>query len=308
MSRLSSLLRRNFSYANAVSLVVIVVATSGTAYGAARLYTGKQIKDGTLTTVDFKNGGLEARDISKTSLAGMRGRKGATGDTGAAGGRGPQGPTGDQGDMGKQAHSLVRYATYFSPYLNDSGDATPNPGAKDWDASDYPTYAGANPSYPNFRTSMPSGSSPVSITNNEPVLVQLTGNNHFTTGTIKPTGNGLLTATATLTLMHQNHGEAGFGSTPGNPLHSRVRCKLRYANNGAPITAGSSVLGAGEWLSSREGHRVFTITITGSEPIMANALANYNVGVSCADIDRTGTNQWMFVAGTVTAHAVWVGN
>jgi hypothetical protein len=155
---------------------------------------------------------------------------------------------------------------------------------------------------------MPAASLPVPITNNEPVLVQLTGNNHVTTGTIKPTGSGLLTATATLTVMHQDHAEANFGATPGSPLHSRIRCKLRYANNGAPINAGSSVLGAAEWLSSRESHRVQTITITGSEPISANALSNYNVGVSCADIDRTGTTQWMFVSGTVTAHAVWVGD
>lgn len=304
MHRLSPRLRRNFTYANVVSIIVILIATSGTAYGAIRLYTGKlHIKDGTLTGIDFRNLNLQARDIALTSISSMRGRKGPVGDTGAPGAAGAQGLTGDRGDMGKQAHSLVRYATYYSPYLRDAGTDVPNPGAKDWDASDYPTYPGASATYPNFTTTVPS---PVAITNNEPVLVQLTGNNHVTTGTIRPTGAGLLTATATLTVMHQNNGESGFGTVAGNPLHSRIRCKLRYANNGAAITAGSSVLGAGEWLSSRESHRVFTITLTGSEPIPANLLANYNVGVSCADIDRTNANQWMFVAGTVTAHAVYV--
>lgn len=296
---------RHLSYANIVSVAVLVAASGSAAYAAkARVFTGANIKDSTLSGADVRNGGLESVDVSAQAISSMRGRKGATGDTGENGGRGPKGDTGDSGDMGKRANSLVRHAYYTSSFLRTNDAAVPNATAKNWDASDYPAYGGAA-TLPNFADSFPDEDFPTAINANEPVVLQLTGNNQGTTGTIRPTSEGLLSATATLTILHEAHGETQHAG--GLALHGRLRCQLRFADNGEPLNAGSPKLGAAEWISSRRRHKIYTITITGSEKINADVNSNYNVGVSCADVDRTSSDQWWFVTGNIAAHAVYVG-
>jgi hypothetical protein len=196
----------------------------------------------------------------------------------------------------------VRYATFQSTYIETAPDGTtPNAAGAHWDAQSY--NGGVNA--PNFNRDEPDEAYlPVPVTHNEPALVQLTGNNHTTTGTIRPTSAGLLTGTATITLLHQNHGQTDYEG--GAALHGRVRCTLRYANNGASIGAGSPKLGSSEWISSVDRHKLYTITMTGSDTISGNTSSNYNVGVTCADVDRTGSNQWWFTAGNITAHAIYV--
>lgn len=87
----------------------LMVASAATA-GAAKLITGKQIKNGTVTSKDLSK---EVRDqLAKAGIpgpqgpkgeAGSRGATGATGDsgsTGAVGAPGPPGPPGLQGSPG----------------------------------------------------------------------------------------------------------------------------------------------------------------------------------------------------------------
>src|SRR4051794_7854259 len=69
----------------------LLVATAGTAT-AARLITGKQIKDGSIAKQDLSS-------AIRTQLA-MAGRPGAKGDPGPAGAVGPAGRTGEQGARG----------------------------------------------------------------------------------------------------------------------------------------------------------------------------------------------------------------
>lgn len=65
-------------------LLGLVIATAGTAT-AARLITGKQIKDGSVTSRDLSKG--VRKQLSKTAAAGPRGPQGIPGPaTGAAGG------------------------------------------------------------------------------------------------------------------------------------------------------------------------------------------------------------------------------
>ncbi len=323
------MLLRNVTYANVVSVLVIVAATAGTAWSAAqsdtaraaakkataKKITGAHVKDESLTSADFKNGSLNAVEFSATSRTVLRGRTGATGEHGASGATGPQGPTGASGAAGGAAHSIVRFATQASELMRaNTAASAPNGAApKDWDDATYAAYSagdsnhpGALPgSHPNIAEEYSSQSTyPTTITSNEPVVVQLTGNNQSTTGTIKPTATGLLTATATLTVMKSNHAEVDWDA--GRAIHARMRCTLRYANNGQPIGAGSPQLGASEWVSSRAKHKLFTITLTGSEKVTGGPTANYNVGVSCADVDTTGSNQWTFIAGSITAHSIYV--
>src|SRR4051794_5457336 len=69
-----------------VAVVALFVAMSGSAV-AAKLITGKQIKDHTITK----------RDISKATVSALRGLDGVDGIDGARGPQGPQGPAGPAG-------------------------------------------------------------------------------------------------------------------------------------------------------------------------------------------------------------------
>ncbi len=306
-----SRMRRHLTYANVISIIVIVTATTSSAYAASRIkmYTGKNFKDSSLTGIDFKDRSIEAKDLSAAAKSALKGRTGAAGVTGDKGAAGPQGDTGDTGDLGKEAHSLVRYASFYSPKLRtNANDATPNAAADDWDEASYAAYDNAAPNtrtFANITEFFPDSDFEQAIDHTDQVLLQLTGQNEVTTGTIRPTAGGLLSATATITVLHTNDGESNF--TGGSAFHNRLRCTLRYANNDNALGAGSPTLGTPEWVSSSRQHKVYTITLTGSEKITADATANYNVGVSCADVDRTGDNHWTYVAGNVTAHAIWVG-
>jgi hypothetical protein len=78
-----------------VTAIVAAVVGSGTA-GAARLITGRQIKDGSITGRDIRNKSLTATDFrgSVRGPAGPAGLAGAAGRPGAAGPAGPAGPAG----------------------------------------------------------------------------------------------------------------------------------------------------------------------------------------------------------------------
>ena len=72
----------------AVALLVLCLAVGGTAYAAAQI-TGKQIKDGTVTSADIKNKTLKTKDISKAAKDKLRGQTGPPGPQGIQGVPGP---------------------------------------------------------------------------------------------------------------------------------------------------------------------------------------------------------------------------
>lgn len=93
------------------ALAVIVAAlalivSAGAGATASLMITGKQIKDGSVTTKDVKNRSLKVKDLSAKARNKLRGAtgpagpRGATGATGATGPAGPAGPTGLQGLQG----------------------------------------------------------------------------------------------------------------------------------------------------------------------------------------------------------------
>lgn len=72
---------------------------------AAKMITGKQIKNGTVTSADIKNNNLKSADIKNGSLkakdfAAGQLPAGPKGDTGPAGPKGDTGPAGPKGDTG----------------------------------------------------------------------------------------------------------------------------------------------------------------------------------------------------------------
>ena len=65
--------------ATLIAVLALLIATSGTAY--AIVITGKQIKDGTVTTADIRNGSLTGTDIKDSSLAGADIKNGSIGSS-----------------------------------------------------------------------------------------------------------------------------------------------------------------------------------------------------------------------------------
>lgn len=74
---------------SAALALVVVLALVGTAV-AAKMITGKQIKNNSITGKDIKNGSLSAKDFNGS----VQGAQGPAGPQGAQGPQGPQGPTG----------------------------------------------------------------------------------------------------------------------------------------------------------------------------------------------------------------------
>lgn len=77
--------------------VIALVLSAGAGATAARLITGKDVKDGTITSRDVKNRSLKVKDLSAGATLKLRGASGPTGPRGAAGPVGPAGTAGLSG-------------------------------------------------------------------------------------------------------------------------------------------------------------------------------------------------------------------
>ncbi|MDW5596289.1 hypothetical protein VSS74_18220 [Conexibacter stalactiti] len=91
--------------ATVIAGVALFAAIGGTATAATTLIDGKNIRAGTITAKQVKNGSLGTADLSRAARAALRGARGATGAQGAAGATGaagPQGAVGPQGTPGAQ--------------------------------------------------------------------------------------------------------------------------------------------------------------------------------------------------------------
>lgn len=89
-----------------LAVVVLLVAMTGSAT-AARLITGKQIKDGTITGKDLRNGSVTGSDVRDGSLTAGEFDGSLTGEPGPAGPQGPQGPAGEPGADGVSGYEYV---------------------------------------------------------------------------------------------------------------------------------------------------------------------------------------------------------
>lgn len=85
---------------------LVLTAALGGPAGAAALFTGEQVRDGSLTGRDLTNASLTGRDVRDSSLAAtdvdgpVAGPRGAAGATGSPGVPGPVGPVGTAGPVG----------------------------------------------------------------------------------------------------------------------------------------------------------------------------------------------------------------
>ena len=84
-------LRSHLSYANVVATLALFVALGGTSF-AALMITGRNVKNGSLTSADVKDRSLLRKDFKGGQLpAGRAGPQGAKGDKGDAGDAGAPG-------------------------------------------------------------------------------------------------------------------------------------------------------------------------------------------------------------------------
>ena len=95
-------LMRRPSPAMLIAILALIVAASGDAVAdgvtaAAKLVTGKQVKNESLTSADVKNGSLTLSDFKSSERRKLRGTEGPAGEKGALG---PQGPVGNPGATG----------------------------------------------------------------------------------------------------------------------------------------------------------------------------------------------------------------
>lgn len=85
-----------------VSLVALLAGAGGAV--ATSMVSGKQIRNGTITTADIKNKTIRKADLARSA----RGSRGPTGPMGPAGRPGVPGPTGAQGPQGAPGTSGQR--------------------------------------------------------------------------------------------------------------------------------------------------------------------------------------------------------
>lgn len=85
----------------ALLIVVVLLLAAGTGGAVAGvMITGKQIKDGTVTSADVKDRTLGVGDLSPAARNSLQGAPGATGANGPPGATGPAGATGATGAAG----------------------------------------------------------------------------------------------------------------------------------------------------------------------------------------------------------------
>ena len=104
-----------------VAVLAIIVSVSASA-SAALIITGKQIKNGTVTTKDVKDGNLKTNDFSASALNVLKGATGPAGPAGATGPAGAVGPAGATGAAGVSGYQTV-YNTANIP-AGTAGTAT----------------------------------------------------------------------------------------------------------------------------------------------------------------------------------------
>ena len=116
-----SKLRSRLSTAHLIALVALFFAIGGPSFAAnavssaAKLITGKQIKDSSVTTKDIKNGSLLSADFKPGQLP--------SATQGPKGDNGQQGPKGDAGAPGQDGTSVTSAS-------EPSGANCPNGGSK----------------------------------------------------------------------------------------------------------------------------------------------------------------------------------
>lgn len=106
-------LKRSTRSSFAIVILAAAILMAGGAGGAVAgsLITGKQVKDGSLTSADIKDKSLGTTDLSTAARKVLAGQAGPSGPAGPAGPPGAAGPTGPVGPVGPVGATGARGAT-----------------------------------------------------------------------------------------------------------------------------------------------------------------------------------------------------
>lgn len=108
--------------------LALFLALSGTAIaGAKLLITGADVKNHSLTGVEFENGSLGLGTLSPAARTRLQGARGAVGAPGPQGQQGTQGLAGQQGTAGPQGATGVDVTTATAAGADVTGYQDPTP-------------------------------------------------------------------------------------------------------------------------------------------------------------------------------------
>jgi hypothetical protein len=123
---------------NAVVLLVaglVLMLSAGAGATAALVITGKQIKDGTVTTKDVKNKTLKYKDFAPKTKSKLRGATGPAGPRGATGATGATGAAGAAGLPGLSGFEVVSSSVPLAGLVTGTASAACPAGKKAISAS-----------------------------------------------------------------------------------------------------------------------------------------------------------------------------
>jgi hypothetical protein len=274
-----SFLRTHLSYATVMSLLAIVVATGGTAWGAL-VVTGAQVRNSSLTGADVKNASLESSDVSTATRTALK-VKGATGPAGAKGPTGADGNAGPVGDKGSPARNAYAWALNTQNSLlrvNGSDNYSPSPpvGPENW----YPSQAGTGTDWRR----------PDSLWGNMG-LELADGTND---GLLVLEWRSDVLAVAHLTAWHEDGTDE---ATPG--VQSRLECRLRIVDI---ATNSQATIGQPVMIATDAFRHVVDFGLVGG---IRREPGTYSIRVECRDLDLDTTStvaidQWFSVKGNLS--------
>ncbi len=327
-------LRQIFTYANVVSMVAmslavgsgLAIAGSSTPNAKKVEYTGKEVKNNTLTGDDFKNESIDSSDFDAsalTSITSDTSLTGPTGETGDKGARGNKGTFGDQGDPGIDYKKAYTFSKDDTGRLKNKSTQPPNLYSCPWN-NDYTLDGGVyydcvGPSttiscVAPIPTNCKYNSGNVLTTGDEIVLDQ--GGQDVLRLTSGDANDGYLTLNepsdvlvfASMTLWHSG------------TVHSRAECYAQ-AKNANLGDSGYTDIGSRVFVSTTEDDQLISLNVVAGTKFEASAFTvnptqptippdhvkpyylplEIAVRIRCRGVDQGNlqVNDWRFIKGNL---------
>ena len=122
-----------------VAIIAVMAASTGSAT-AAKLMSGKDVRHGSLTGVDIKDGSIALKDLSRSArkaraaagagVNGVNGLHGPKGDTGATGAQGERGAAGSDASVTVRKFNNTDERILITGKFQDQNDAVATTGAE----------------------------------------------------------------------------------------------------------------------------------------------------------------------------------
>jgi hypothetical protein len=312
--------RRALTTQNVLATLAVFASLTGTAFAARTvLYTGANVRNSSLTSIDVKDRSLPSTDFTSVARTQLKAQAGAKGDTGATGAIGNQGRTGTKGPDGPDAGRAYSFitATDVNSYVGPRSGSKSNPPTFACPTNDPDTLlaaatgvddncTGFTPFYPHWAYDCEAnslakycnrkddgglgtaGSGATVMQTNLDGVVSFTGDENGSFVTLMGPGN--IVVTGSLTFLH-----------PVDNFHSRVACQAEARKSDS--ADAYTKLGVPIMVTGREYNELVHLTVTGAGRFQEKG--DYDFQIECAMLDEYSTSlnvdNWIFVSGNATA-------